>query len=41
MDVLARLLAGRLDRLHDEAQCVVGASEAGGEAALVADIMVY
>ena len=38
MDVLARLVAGRLDRLHDEAERVVGRSEVRSEAALVADI---
>ena len=37
-DVLARLVAGRLDRLHDEAQRLLGRIEVGGEAALVADI---
>ena len=37
-DVVARLVAGRLDRLHDEAQRFVGALQVRREAALVADV---
>ncbi|EAU43788.1 probable phosphopyruvate hydratase [Salipiger bermudensis HTCC2601] len=37
VDVLARLVAGLLDRLEDEVQRLAGAAELGGEAALVAE----
>ena len=37
-DVLAGLVAGLLDRLHDEGQRLVGRGEVGREAALVADV---
>ena len=37
-EVLARLVARLLDRLHDEVQRLVGRGEVGREAALVADV---
>ena len=37
-DVLARRVAGLLDRLHDEAERLVGAGQVGRKAAFVADI---